>query len=69
MCERCGEAATIVHHKKWLTRNNINDVNITLNCKNLEALCQDCHNKEHHRHEREQKRYIVDKDGNVYRPH
>ncbi len=47
ICERCGGAATIAHHKIYLTPENINDPNITLNWDNLEALCQDCHNKEH----------------------
>ncbi len=47
LCERCGAPATIVHHKEYLTSNNINDPNVTLNWANLEALCQDCHNKEH----------------------
>lgn len=69
LCERCGEPAKIVHHKTYLTRNNINDVSIALNWDNLEALCQDCHNKEHHRNETP-KRYSFDADGNVIQsPH
>ena len=47
VCERCGGVAVICHHKKYLTPENINDPNIALNWSNLEALCQDCHNKEH----------------------
>lgn len=48
LCERCNcKAGTIVHHKIYLTPENINDPNITLNFENLELLCQDCHNKEH----------------------
>ncbi|MDD5967658.1 MAG: HNH endonuclease signature motif containing protein [Blautia sp.] len=47
LCERCGDMACIVHHKKHITPQNIDDVNITLNWDNLEALCQNCHNKEH----------------------
>ena len=47
ICERCGGAATIAHHITYLTPKNINDPNVTLNWDNLEALCQDCHNKEH----------------------
>lgn len=47
VCERCGRSAVIVHHKTYITPANINDPNITLNWDNLEALCQDCHNKEH----------------------
>ena len=46
-CERCGRMATIAHHKKHITPRNIHDPNITLNWDNLEALCQDCHNREH----------------------
>lgn len=47
ICERCGDIAKICHHKTYLTPQNIHDVNITLSWSNLEALCQDCHNKEH----------------------
>ena len=47
ICERCNQPGKIVHHKYYLTQENINDPNITLNWDNLELLCQDCHNKEH----------------------
>lgn len=47
ICERCGKTATICHHKEYITASNINDVEVTLNFDNLEALCQECHNKEH----------------------
>ena len=47
LCERCGKPGYIVHHKKYITPQNINDPNITLNFDNLEYLCLDCHNKEH----------------------
>lgn len=47
ICERCGGIAKICHHKKYITPVNIDDMTITLNWDNLEALCQDCHNKEH----------------------
>lgn len=63
-CERCGEPAKIVHHKKYLTKSNINDVNISLNWNNLEALCQDCHNKEHHK-QQSKLTYTFDNEGNV----
>ena len=64
VCERCGGVASICHHKKWLSPNNINDPTITLNWDNLEALCIDCHNVEHM-----QKRTKVtfDEAGNVER--
>ena len=56
LCERClskGETTPgkIVHHKVHITPNNVNDPNITLNWDNLEYLCQDCHNQEHHARE------------------
>ena len=53
MCERCTNAARIAHHKIYLTPNNIGDPEITLSWHNLEALCQDCHNREHSRSKEE----------------
>lgn len=50
ICNRCHNKngpAEIVHHKIWLTPENINDVNITLNIDNLEPLCRVCHAIEH----------------------
>ena len=64
ICERCGEPAKICHHKTWLTRDNINNPYITLCWDNLEALCQDCHNKEHHK-SKPKLRYSFDADGNI----
>ena len=46
-CERCGKPAVIVHHKTYITDDNEDNPEITLNWNNLEALCVDCHNKEH----------------------
>ncbi|WEK53334.1 MAG: HNH endonuclease [Candidatus Cohnella colombiensis] len=48
LCERCGKPGYIVHHKVYLTPQNINDPAIALNHEFLEHLCQDCHNGEHH---------------------
>lgn len=47
ICERCGSVARIVHHKTYITQQNISDPNITLDWTNLEALCMDCHAAEH----------------------
>lgn len=52
LCERCSSKGKIVpgyivHHKKHLSPNNINDPNVTLNYDNLEYLCLDCHNEHH----------------------
>lgn len=52
-CERCLKAGVVsvavhVHHKEELSEANFKDPMIALNPDNLEALCFDCHNKEHH---------------------
>lgn len=67
ICERCGQPAKVAHHKRYLTRENINDPCVTLAWDNLEALCQDCHNKEHHRKTR-CGRCGFDEDGNIIPP-
>ncbi|MBU9724135.1 MULTISPECIES: HNH endonuclease [Bacillaceae] len=50
LCEgdKCNNPGKIVHHVEYITPENISDPNITLNFDNLELLCQDCHNREHH---------------------
>ena len=47
LCERCGRPGKIVHHKIYLTPENINDPYITLSFENLELLCSSCHSIEH----------------------
>lgn len=64
ICERCEEPAKIVHHKTHLNRSNINNPAVTLSWDNLEALCQDCHNKEHHK-KKTALRYRYDEEGNI----
>lgn len=64
VCERCGGVASICHHKKYLTPENINDPAIALNWDNLEALCIDCHNREHMQ---KRSKVIFDEAGNVER--
>lgn len=68
LCERCKakglyEPARVVHHKIYLTKENVNDPSISLNFDNLEALCQDCHNNEHFGDH--DKRYKVDEQGRL----
>ena len=63
ICERCGDPATICHHRKHLDGMNVNDPSIALSFDNLEALCQDCHNKEHFSSDRELCQF--DEAGNV----
>ena len=72
LCERCSTpddpvVAKIAHHRTYLTRKNINDPYIALSWDNLEALCQHCHNKEHHASDRK-KRYAFDEEGNLISP-
>ena len=38
----------IAHDTIYLTSVNINDPEVSLNHDKLEALCHDCHNREHH---------------------
>jgi len=62
VCERCGDPATICHHKKWLNASNVHDPEIALNFDNLEALCQKDHNAEHGR---KHDTVVFDDAGNV----
>ena len=41
----CHRRASEVHHIIELSKENINDVNISLNEKNLRSLCHDCHTR------------------------
>ena len=40
LCVRCGAPGVIVHHKRELTPQNIDDPMISLNADNLETLCR-----------------------------
>lgn len=65
LCERClangqYEPAKIVHHKIHLNRSNYKDAAIAYGFDNLEALCQDCHNKEHFGEKQEQRYFFLD---------
>lgn len=67
LCERCLargliKPAAIVHHKVYITPENVNDPNVVLNWDNLEALCRECHENEHRG---TQTRYTVDEYGRV----
>ena len=69
MCERCKaqgkyNPARVVHHKIHLTKENVRDPSISLSFDNLEALCQDCHNKEHFG-DKTPARYKIDENGDL----
>jgi len=69
LCERCTTKdnpipAKVAHHKIYLTEKNIDNPSITLSWDKLEALCQTCHNKEHHG-AASPERYFFDERGRV----
>ena len=47
LCERCGSAGVIVHHKIKLTPTNITNMAVTLDWDSLQLLCLECHGREH----------------------
>lgn len=47
ICERCGSPASVCHHKKYLTAENVTNPDIAYNFDKLECLCHACHNLEH----------------------
>lgn len=67
-CEEClkrGEytPATHVHHRVFLNKANYTNPEFSLNEKNLEAVCLDCHNTIHFG--KSEKRYRVNADGTI----
>ena len=71
MCERCfrmGEytPATLVHHIRHLTPENIDDVSVALDFANLMRVCADCHAYLHS--DRSGRRVTFDDAGNVVMP-
>ena len=70
VCERCYSRgiitpAYIVHHKEYITPTNYLDPSILLSHANLEALCLDCHNTEHHSTAKARRRFKIDETGGV----
>lgn len=66
LCEEClrkglYKPGEIVHHRKELTPENINDPSVAYSWDNLELLCRDCHGKAHGAG----RRYAVDQWGRV----
>lgn len=65
LCETCHDRlGYIVHHKTWITPENINDPEITLNHRKLRYDCLICHNKEENGGT--EKNYFFGEDGQVY---
>lgn len=69
-CNRCAslgivEPAVHVHHKIYLTQENITNPDITLNWDNLEGLCHNCHTQEHLGKNDVRYGLMFDSDGNL----
>lgn len=69
-CQDCGAIAEEVHHIKELTKENINDIMVTVNPKNLVSLCYRCHKIRHKKKEKEAFKvcYSFDDEGNIIPP-
>ena len=72
LCERCLRAGRyvageIVHHKRHLTPENIQDPRVALDWSNLELVCRECHAEIHAEdiHKGQPKRWSVDEFGRV----
>lgn len=70
ICERCDQMGIIkkadhVHHKIYLDSASYVVPEIALNYDNLEALCFDCHQREHHRNKDVREGLYFDANGNL----
>lgn len=67
LCERCKEPGEEVHHRMYLSPDNIDNPEITLNHNNLELLCSSCHSLEHNvKHKKDiRDGLIFNKDGEL----
>ena len=74
LCEICYasgivKAGEIVHHKKPLTPENINDPTVTLSFDNLQLVCRECHAMIHDDQYNflrvRKRRYRIDENGTV----
>lgn len=72
LCERCMkrgivQTADVVHHRIPLTEETVNDLNLSLNWDNLQALCTKCHAEVHAELEgrRAARRFTIDESGRV----
>jgi len=54
-----------VHHIVELTPDNVSDPDVSLNWNNLEALCHDCHTREHTASPQVDDGLYFDADGNL----
>lgn len=65
LCQTCHDnLGFIVHHTIWITPENINDTDITLNHRYLKYDCLVCHNKE--KDGEEESNYYFGLDGQLH---
>lgn len=69
LCERCLSRGILtpgnrVHHKVYLTAENINKPEVSLNWNNLELLCEKCH-EDIHSAPGTKNRMSISRDGTV----
>lgn len=65
LCQDCGRPAEEVHHKEYLTPQNIGDISVSLNPDNLVSLCRDCHLARHKREQNVLPKIVFDENGNA----
>lgn len=65
LCVRCSSIGEIVHHKTYLTPDNISDPDISLSEDNLELVCRNCHAVEHEGELSCDRNLMFDSDGNL----
>lgn len=68
LCEVCrDQLGDTVHHKTWLTEDNVDNPDISLSFSNFCLICRDCHAKEKDPDRKSPGRYTFDDDGNLIR--
>lgn len=65
LCVDCGKPGQEVHHKEFLTPENINDPYITLGEDNLILLCKECHHRKHNKKESTREDLIFNESGEL----
>ena len=66
LCDDCGSLGEEVHHRIFLTQDNINDPDITLGEVNLVLLCRDCHMNIHNPNRKQTRQGLeFDNEGNL----
>lgn len=69
LCETCKKTGYIVHHKKYVTPDNIDDPYITLAHDNLLYLCLECHNAIHGNAKPTREDVMFTPDGQLVKKH